>query len=90
MESALFLLYMQIIPLNNLTANIFWLLTPCPGQEQTVFAADPLASFGALGLGCFDFKEAREVCETRRVRGKKQNQNPNNQRGKKRQAKPSC
>lgn len=83
MESALFLLYMQIISLNNLTANIFWFLTPCPGQEQAVFPADPLASFRALGLGYFDFKEAREACETGRVAGKKQNQKPNNQREKK-------
>lgn len=71
---------MQIISLNNLTANIFWFLTPCPGQEQAVFPADLLASFGALGLGYFDFKEAREACETGRVAGKKQN--PNNQREK--------
>lgn len=89
MESALFLLYMQIISLNNLTANIFWFLTPCPGQEQAVFPADPLASFGALGLGYFDFKEAREACETGWVAGEKKprkqtkQQNPHNQRGKK-------
>lgn len=65
---------MQIISLNNLTANIFWFLTPCPGQEQAVFPADSLASFGALGLGYFDFKEAREACETGRVAGEKKNQ----------------
>lgn len=62
-ECALFLLDMQIISLNNLTANIFWFLTPCPGQKQAVFSADPLASFATLGLDCFDFTEARETYE---------------------------
>lgn len=62
-ESALFLLYMQIICLNNLIANIFWFLTPCPGQKQAVFPVDPLASFATLGLDYFDFTEAREASE---------------------------
>lgn len=63
MESALFLFYMQIKYLNNLTANIFWFLTPCPGQKQAVFPADPLASFATLRLDYFDFTEAREAYE---------------------------
>lgn len=63
-ESALFLLHMQIISLNNLTVNIFWFLTPCPGQKQAVFPADPLASFATSGLDNFDFTEARETCES--------------------------
>lgn len=62
-ETALFLLYMQIISLNNLTANIFWFLTPCPGQKQAVFPADLLASFATLGLDYCDFTEAREAYE---------------------------
>lgn len=62
-ESALFLFYMQIKYLNNLTANIFWFLTPCPGQKQAVFPADPLASFATLRLDYFDFTEAREAYE---------------------------
>lgn len=64
-ESALFLLYMQIISLNNLTANIFWFLTPCPGQRQAVFPADPLASFATSALDYFDFTEARDAYEWR-------------------------
>lgn len=91
-ESALFLLYMQIIPLNNLTANIFWFLTPCRGQEQAVFPADPLASFRVLGLGYFDFK-AREACEAGRAAEKKTQTNQNKtetSRGQKRQVKLFC
>lgn len=88
-ESALFLLYMQITTLNNLTANIFWFLTPCPGQEQAVFPADPLASFGVLGLGYFDFK-AREACEAGRAAEKKKTQTktkPKQPEGKKKKKK---
>lgn len=62
-ESALFLLYMQIISLNNLTANIFWFLTLCPGQKQPVFPADLLASFATSGLDYIDFTEARKTYE---------------------------
>lgn len=57
-ESALVFLRMQIISLSDLTANIFWLLTPFPGQERAVFPADPPASFRTLGY--FDFREGSE------------------------------